>query len=83
MPVFRFALIEGTDAFYLVQTAGRTIGQVRKVYTGRSSYSWIVHPLDNESIYTKTRLMHDTRKAAATALWAYVEDSRKLSGITG
>ncbi len=71
MPKPKFELVPGTDAFYRVRDeAGMLIGQVRKVYTGRSSHSWTLAPFPYAE-RTTMRVCYTTRNKARDALIEY------------
>lgn len=70
MPKPKFELVPGTDAFYRITVSGVYLGQVRKVYTGRSSHLWTLAP-HNYVERTTQRVCYGTRNKARDALIEY------------
>lgn len=66
----RFFKFLGTDGQYAVRANGDYIGDVHKVYRGRTIAGWTVHP-EGYVQRTTLRVGYATRREAAEALIAY------------
>lgn len=58
------------DGFYAVRADGEYVGDVRKCYTGRSSYLWTVAPVGYVE-KGRSRAGYSTRRDAVQALVDY------------
>ena len=79
-----FEAITGTDGQYNVYDpiGGAYMGQIRKVYMGRSAYLWTIDPVNFEQRHT-LRVGYSTRKAAFNALSKYTEHPYWRSLVEG
>lgn len=76
MPKPKFELVPGTDAFYRITVDGNFLGQVRKVYTGRSTHLWTVAPVNYQERTTQ-RVCYNTRNEARQALIGWHQTGRR------
>lgn len=79
-----FKAITGTDGQYNVYNplGGAYMGQIRKVYTGRSAHLWTILPAGYEQVST-LRVGYSTRKDAFNALSNYHENPHRRSLVEG
>lgn len=79
----KFKHIPDTDMFYDVIANGERIGEVRKVYTGRSAAGvWTIYP-DGYPKDRKMRLCYPTRREAGFALVDFCRAPHKHSLVEG